>query len=64
VLRKVGLVNVMRSGKNRIYNLESRQLKPVHDWVSQFERFWDDHLQKIKALSERKAREIHKKENP
>jgi DNA-binding transcriptional ArsR family regulator len=65
ILRKVGLVSVMKQGKNRFYNLEGRGLKPLHDWVSQFERFWDDHLIKIKELSERKAREsLSKKEKP
>jgi DNA-binding transcriptional ArsR family regulator len=57
VLRKVGLVNVRRQGRNRFYSLNARPLKPVHDWVKTFERFWDDHLDAIKALAERKARE-------
>jgi DNA-binding transcriptional ArsR family regulator len=64
VLRQVGLVSVMKQGKNRFYNLEGRGLKPVHDWVSHFERFWDEHLQNIKELSERRARAISKKEKP
>jgi DNA-binding transcriptional ArsR family regulator len=57
VLRKVGLVNVRRQGRNRFYSLNARPLKPVHDWVKTFERFWDEHLDAIKALAERKARE-------
>jgi DNA-binding transcriptional ArsR family regulator len=57
VLRKVGLVNVQRKGQQRFYSLNARELKPVHDWVKNFERFWDAHLDAIKEAAERKARE-------
>jgi DNA-binding transcriptional ArsR family regulator len=57
VLRKVGLVNVRRQGRNRFYTLNARPLKPVHDWVKTFERFWDDHLDAIKEAAERKVRQ-------
>jgi DNA-binding transcriptional ArsR family regulator len=33
VLRKVGVVAVIKQGKQRVYNLESEKLKTVHDWV-------------------------------
>jgi DNA-binding transcriptional ArsR family regulator len=57
VLRKVGLVSVMRRGQHRLYSLNAQPLKPVHDWVKNFERFWDEHLDAIKESAERKARE-------
>jgi DNA-binding transcriptional ArsR family regulator len=57
VLRKVGLVNVLRQGQHRLYSLNGRELKPVHDWAKRFERFWDEHLDAIKEAAERKARE-------
>ena len=57
VLRKVGLVNVQRQGQHRLYSLNARELKPVHDWVKNFERFWDEHIDAIKEAAERKARE-------
>ncbi|HEX4795907.1 MAG TPA: metalloregulator ArsR/SmtB family transcription factor [Humisphaera sp.] len=57
VLRKVGLVVVVRQGQHRLYRFEAAKLKPVHEWVKGFERFWSDQLDAIKSAAERKARE-------
>jgi DNA-binding transcriptional ArsR family regulator len=54
VLRKVGIVSVTKQGPLRLYRLEPKQLKPVHDWVKHFERFWTRHLDRIKERAERK----------
>ncbi|HWB53348.1 MAG TPA: metalloregulator ArsR/SmtB family transcription factor [Tepidisphaeraceae bacterium] len=62
VLRKVGLVDVVRHGKNRFYNLQPEKLKPVHEWVSHFEKFWTEHLQSIKTQAEQRVRQIQQKE--
>ena len=56
VLRKVGLVRVVRKGKRRMYSLNAQELRPVYDWVKTYERFWDRHLQRIKELAEQKAK--------
>src|SRR4051812_6888576 len=48
VLRAVGVVTVQRVGKSRLYTLEPEELKPVHDWVRPFERFWSHQLDRIK----------------
>jgi len=57
VLRKVGLVTVLRQGQQRLYSLNAQPLKAVHDWVKSYERFWEGHLDAIKSMAERKARE-------
>ncbi|MBS0196403.1 MAG: helix-turn-helix transcriptional regulator [Planctomycetes bacterium] len=57
VLRKVGLVTVVRKGKRRMYSLNGEQLRPVYDWVKTYERFWDHQLQRIKERAERMQRE-------
>ena len=57
VLRKVGLVAVVKQGKQRVYNLEAEKLKPVHDWVKTFEELWGHQLDRIKERAERRARE-------
>src|SRR5918994_5294498 len=44
VLREVGLVRVRRAGKQRLYGLDARGLRPVHEWVGGFERFWNESL--------------------
>ena len=44
VLREVGLVDVREEGRQRLYQLNGRALKPIHDWVSSFERTWQARL--------------------
>lgn len=41
ILRDVGLVRVRRSGRQRIYRIETAPLHEVVDWVGHFGRFWD-----------------------
>ena len=58
VLRKVGLVAVHKAGQRRLYRLNPQELKPVHDWIQTFERFWTDQLAGIKQAAEQKARQL------
>lgn len=64
VLREVGLVSVVRKGRRRMYSLNAQELRPVHDWVKTFERFWDHQLNRIKERAERLAREAKQKSAP
>jgi DNA-binding transcriptional ArsR family regulator len=57
VLRKVGVVSMVKRGQHRMYRLNAVELKPVHDWVKTFERYWTHQLGQIKERAERKARE-------
>ena len=57
VLRKVGLVDVHKAGQRRLYRLNPQELKPVHDWIQHFERFWSDQLASIKEVAEQKAKQ-------
>ena len=56
VLRKVGLVSVMRKGKRRMYSVNGPKLRPVYDWIKTYERFWEHQLQRIKTRAEQMAR--------
>jgi len=47
VLREVGLVHVRGSGRRRLYALQGEGLKPIHDWVREFERFWNERLDNL-----------------
>ena len=49
VLRKVGLVQDRKAGKQRLYGLNPRELRPVHEWVSGFERFWNESFDRLDA---------------
>jgi DNA-binding transcriptional ArsR family regulator len=57
VLRKVGVVSVIRRGQHRMYRLNAAKLRPVHDWVKTFERYWTHQMGQIKARAPRKALE-------
>ena len=57
VLRKVGVVSMVKRGQHRMYQLNATELKPVHDWVKTFERYWTHQLGQIKERAERKALE-------
>lgn len=52
VLRDVGIVAVQRKGRLRVYELNAKTLKPIHDWVSAYERFWMHQLNRIKLRAE------------
>jgi DNA-binding transcriptional ArsR family regulator len=47
VLREVGLVRVRGMGKQRLYGLDARGLRPVHEWVGGFEQFWNESFDRL-----------------
>ena len=49
VLREVGLVRVRGAGKQRLYGLDARGLRPIHEWVGGFERFWNESFDRLDA---------------
>ena len=49
VLREVGLVRDRRAGKHRLYALDARGLRPVHEWTGGFERFWNESFDRLDA---------------
>jgi DNA-binding transcriptional ArsR family regulator len=64
VLRRVRIVSVRNRGRSRMYRLNARELKPVHDWVKHYERFWSHQLSRIKARAEQKTHpQLSPKEN-
>src|SRR5258706_1615034 len=40
VLREVGLVRDRKAGKQRLYGLDARGLRPVHEWTGGVGPFW------------------------
>jgi len=57
VLLKVGVVNVTKRGQHRLYRLDATQLRPVHDWVKSYERYWAHQIGRIKQIAEQKTLE-------
>ena len=48
-LRSAGLVRWRSQGRRRLYRLQADRLRQVFDWVSYFEKYWD---QKLDALGD------------
>jgi DNA-binding transcriptional ArsR family regulator len=42
VLREAGVVDVRDEGRRRLYRLNPQALKDIHDWVSPFQRLWEE----------------------
>ncbi|SRR6266849_617451 len=52
VLREVGAVDVREHGRQRLYRLNGRALKPIHDWVKEYERTWTERFELIDVVIE------------
>jgi DNA-binding transcriptional ArsR family regulator len=52
VLREVGLVNARDEGRQRMYSLNGAPLKPIHEWVSNFERMWTERFDALEEVLE------------
>jgi DNA-binding transcriptional ArsR family regulator len=50
VLHEVGLVQARREGRQRIYRLDGRGLKEIHDWVGGFEALWQERFDQLDAV--------------
>src|SRR5262245_28843205 len=50
VLRAVDLVRSRDVGRHRLYRVNARALKPIHDWVREFERQWNARLDRLDDL--------------
>src|SRR5919201_7033367 len=50
VLREVGAVDVRDHGRQRLYRLNGHALKPIHDWVSGYERLWTDRFEQLDVV--------------
>jgi DNA-binding transcriptional ArsR family regulator len=52
VLREVGVVDVRNEGRQRLYRLNGRALKPIHDWVKNYERSWSERFGRLDVVLE------------
>lgn len=55
VLRNVGLVRMRREGRRKLYRTNAAAIRPLHEWTSEFERFWRHQLHQVKERAEAKA---------
>jgi DNA-binding transcriptional ArsR family regulator len=52
VLRAVGLVQVREVGRQRVYRLDGRPLRTVHEWLTSYERLWEERFAELDAVLE------------
>ncbi len=52
VLKEVGLVDVRAEGRQRMYRLNGHALKPIHDWVKNYERSWTERFDRLDVVLE------------
>ena len=52
VLREVGAVDVREEGRQRLYRLNGHALKPIHDWVKDYEGTWSERFDLLDVVLE------------
>lgn len=59
VLKQVGLVKERKEGRSRIYRVQPEELRPIQEWIHQFEKYWgstldqlDNYLQSLQSKEE------------
>ncbi len=56
VLLDAGLLTEQRHGRERRYHFVPERLGPVRDWIAQYERFWDDRLQRLQNVLSKRSK--------
>jgi DNA-binding transcriptional ArsR family regulator len=52
VLKEAGLVNDRKVGRETLYQLNAAPLREIQEWVSFYERFWIERIDRLKNLLE------------
>src|SRR3981081_3850229 len=52
VLRELGVGDSRDVGRQRIYRLDGHPLKPIHDWVKNYERSWSQRFDRLDVVLE------------
>ncbi|HEX6042820.1 metalloregulator ArsR/SmtB family transcription factor [Longimicrobium sp.] len=52
-LRDAGLVTGRREGRLVYYRVEPQGMKPLIDWITHYQAFWTDRVQRLEQLLER-----------
>jgi DNA-binding transcriptional ArsR family regulator len=52
VLREVGVVDVRDEGRQRLYRVNGVALRPIHDWVKNYECLWSERFEALDDVLE------------
>ena len=63
VLREVGLVDVQDQGRQRMYRLNGHSLRPIYDWVKNYERTWSERFDRLDAVLEELKKTTNEEDN-
>jgi DNA-binding transcriptional ArsR family regulator len=60
VLKKVQIVTERKEGRYRLYRVQPQELRPIQEWMHQFEKYWggtldqlDNYLTQIQVKGDR-----------
>jgi DNA-binding transcriptional ArsR family regulator len=56
ILREARLVRTRKEGRIRLYTIEASKLREVHDWVTHFEKYWDEKLNALGQYLDKQKR--------
>jgi DNA-binding transcriptional ArsR family regulator len=56
ILRQARLVSSRKEGRIRVYAIEASKLREVHDWVTHFEKYWDEKLDALGRYLDKRQR--------
>jgi DNA-binding transcriptional ArsR family regulator len=58
VLRDVGLVSMRSEGRRKLYRTNAEAIRPMHEWMGKFQRFWRSQLSRVKERAEARVAEV------
>jgi DNA-binding transcriptional ArsR family regulator len=50
VLRDAGLVREAPAGRATLYSIAPEGMKPLHDWMARYSRFWPERIAELNTL--------------
>ena len=56
VLLGSGVVSLRKSGRQHLYSIQGRPLRKASEWLSYYERFWEDGLTRMEEVLREEAR--------
>ena len=56
VLNQAGLVDIIPKGREKYCYANPRPLREIHDWVSHYEKFWDQKLHLLESFLREKGK--------
>lgn len=60
VLKEAGLVGVEARAQQRLYQLEPKPLRELHEWIERYRRIWDERFDAMDEL----VAELQRREAP